>query len=189
MVWELGYWQEYRTGQVHVVLKRLIRVLAARGFRIEADFVIERKPLDPDAKEGGLFEALKDYERQYGVPVLIEMLGRGLIKLHASKDDDLQLELRVLLRCPKDTDASRERFKDLIATWVKENPLTFSERFFRLPKITEDLADRYLDNPLERVLKKTFGFHFQYKLLVSCPSNSAESERLRATVYRILTRV
>ena len=74
----------------------------------------------------------------------------------------------------------------MIAAWVEEKPLTFSERFFRLPKITEDIADRYLDNPLEQTLKRAFGFSFRYKIVIKYEGERIDFQVLRKKLYKAL---
>ena len=94
--------------------------------------------------------------------------------------------MTILLRTPSDSQDSQELFKDIVVSWIEENPLSFSERFFRLPKISEDIADRYLDNPLEKLLKRKFGFHFQYKLIIQSKDyNCSGLELIRKKLYQI----
>ncbi len=97
-----------------------------------------------------------------------------------------EIDLRLLLRSPEESQEKVELFKEMVTCWVKEDKLTFTERFFRLPKIFEDIADRYLDNPLEQVLRKTFGFHFKYKLIITSPNDSVDSQKLREALYKII---
>jgi len=185
MAWTIGNWQEFKEGEIHQVLRRSIKLLEDNGFSLKVDFITEKKKLPSQKPEGGLFEILKEYEQEKGVGVLLEVLIRGLVILKAKKND-LLINLQLFLRSPQDSEKNIELFKEIIANWVKEDKLTFTERFFRLPKITEDLADRYLDNPLEQVLRKTFGFHFKYKLTISSLVDSPESQKLREALYKII---
>ena len=186
MSWKIGRWREYAEGEIHRTLKRCLAVLTSQGFSVEVDFGVEKKPVEASAKEGGVFELLQAYEKQHGVAVLLELLTRDVVNIQATKDSDLTINMELILRCPEDSDQQVETFKEIVANWVKEDQLTFCERFIRLPKISEDAMDRYLDNPLEQVLRKTFGFHFKYKLLISSPANSPESEAVRQALWKII---
>lgn len=146
----------------------------------------ERMELDPNAPNGGCFEILKDYETRDGVEVLLNTLTQGRVRIRALHSDGWDLTLSILLRCPEDSEDQVSMFKDMIVNWVKEDRLTFCERFFRLPKFSEDISDRYLDNPLEHMLRKKFGFHFSYKLLVFSMGHEAESTEIRGGLHRVL---
>lgn len=186
MSWRMGDWQVYKEGQIHQVIKRCVRLLHVNGFSVEADFATERKKINLQKPEGGFFEILKEYEQNKGVSVLLEVLVRGVVMLKAKKKN-CEINLRLLLRAPEDSQEKVELFKEIINSWVKEDKLSFTERFFRLPKISEDIADRYLNNPLEQVLRKTFGFHFEYKLIIESPNDSSEAQKLREALYKIIT--
>lgn len=185
MGWRIGDWQDFKEGQIHQVTKRCVRLLHDNGFSTEVDFATEKKKIHFGKPEGGFFEILKEYEQDKGIAVLLEVLIRGVVILKAKKKN-CEIDLRLLLRGPEESQEKVELFKEMITSWVKEDSLSFTERFFRLPKICEDIADRYLDNPLEQVLRKTFGFHFKYKLIISSPDDSLESQRLRETLYKII---
>lgn len=161
-------------------------MLSQRQFQLTANIKSEEKRLDLETEEGGCFEALNEYEHRYGVDLLLQALACGEVEILARNEKDIKIALQVLLRCPEDSKEHFELFKDIISTWVEEDNLTFCERFFRLPKISEDLTDRYLDNPLEHLLRKSFGFHFTYRIVIRSESDSPESQDLRAKLTKII---
>lgn len=182
MGWVIGGWRIFEEGTVHQALKKCVNVLLESGMRIEADLLTEKKPIEYGR---GVFEALNEYEKKHGVDDLLEILIKGL-KVKCFRDEELQIQIGVILRLPSDSQEHMELFKDMVTAWVEENPMTYCERYFRLPKITEDIADRYLDNPLEQTLKKTFGFHFNYKITITSSRETPKLEELRKKLYRAL---
>ena len=187
MTWKIGRWREYAEGEIHRTLRRCLELLHRNGCVVEVDFGAERKRVDTQAKNGGVFELLQEYEKQHGVTVLLELLTRDVMNIQAKGTGGPTINMELILRCPEDSEQQVELFKDIVATWVQEDHLTFCERFFRLPKLSEDLTDRYLDNPLEQVLRKTFGFHFKYKLLIGSPDDSPESQSLRQAMCKLVS--
>ena len=149
MGWIVGGWRILNEGEVHQALKKCIDLLLDQKFILQADLITEKKDLvygkDP-------YELLRDFEKRHGVSELLEVLTKGL-KLECKERHD-KIIVEILLRTPSDSEESKQTFKDMISAWIKENPLTFSERFFRLPKIGEDIADRYFDNSLEQSLTR-----------------------------------
>ena len=184
MGWRIGDWQDFEEGQIHQITKRCVRLLHDKGFSMEVDFAMEKKKIHFGRPEGGFFEILKEYEQDKGIAVLLGVLICGVVILKAKKNN-CEIDLQLLLRNPEESQEKAELFKAMIISWVKEDTLSFTERFFRLPKICEDITDRYLDNSLEQVLRKTFGFHFKYKLIISSPEDSVESRKLREALYFI----
>jgi len=185
MGWKIGDWQDFKGGQIHHVTKKCLQVLHDNGFNMEVDFVAQKKKVFYEKPESGFFEILKEYEQEQGVAILLDGLIHGAVVLQAHKNGCV-IDVRLFLRGPQDSQEKVELFKELIASWVKADTLSFTERFFRLPKIDEDIADRYLDNPLKQVLRKTFGFHFSYKLIASSSNNSAESNVIREALYKTI---
>jgi len=182
MAWRLGEWKVYYEGEVHQVTKKILMTLWDKGFKTVADFRTERKEILP--KDKGLFEVLLNYEKEKGISELLGLLTKGL-KIKATKDGQW-LDLALYMSSPEESEEKRRLFKGAIIEWVENDELTFSQRFFRFPKISEDFADRFLDNPLEKMLKKTFGFNFRYKVLIHCRTDSKELQKLRSPLYKIL---
>jgi hypothetical protein len=149
---------------------------------LNVDLKFEKKRLEYGRE---LYEILRDYEKSHGVNDLLALLATGL-KISCEKNSNKKLEMLILFRTPSDSGENEELFKEMIISWVEENPLSFSERFFRLPKVSEDIADRYLDNPLEQALKRKFGFHFLYKLIIKCEKDGPDIELLRKKLYRTI---
>jgi len=181
MEWKIGGWKILGEGEVHQALKKCINILLKNQMKLVVKF------LDYDSKiEHGkeVYEILKDFERLHGINDLLEILTDGLT-LECKRNSET-LEIKILMRAPSDSEEHKKLFKDMIVAWVDQNSLTFSERFFRLPKITEDIADRYLDNPLEKTLNKTFGFNFNYKIIVECKKYTPFLEVLRKKIYQAM---
>ena len=186
MNWRIGDWQIFKEGEIHAAIKRCIRLLQDQGFRIESGLITsEGQEIDYRAPEGGFFEKLNECEKERGIEILLESLIQGRVILRAKKAD-VEIDFRLFLHAPEDTQENLKTFKEIITEWVKQDKLSFTERFFRLPKISEDIADRYLDNPLEQVLKRTFGFHFKYKLIITSPDISCDGQKLRESFYKIV---
>ncbi len=181
MGWAIGGWRILDEGEVHQVLKKCINILVENKFQLITNLPTERNKIEYGRE---LYEILRDFEKHHGVNDLLGILTNGL-KLEGVKDSS-KVTVEVLLRTPSDSEERQQLFKDMVSAWVEANPLTFSERFFRLPKIGEDIADRYLDNPLERSLKKIFGFHFQYKVMIKYEGTSSNLEDLRKRLYLAL---
>lgn len=182
MKWTIGSWKILNEGEIHQAVKKCINVLVENSFKLTADLAVEKKELEYGRE---LYEVLRDFEKHHGVNDLLELLTKGL-NIECVNNDSAGINIKILLRTPSDSEQRRQLFKDTVSAWVEQAPLTFSERFFRLPKITEDIADRYLDNPLEQTLKKTFGFHFQYKLVIKSEGESAKYEKMREKLYKAL---
>jgi len=181
MGWLIGGWRILNEGEVHQAVKKCINILVENKFRLTAELVAERKEIEYGRE---LYEILRDFEKRHGVNDLLEILTNGL-KIESVRDAD-KIIIEILLRAPSDSQERQQLFKDMVSAWVEENPLTFSERFFRLPKVSEDIADRYLDNPLEQTLKRTFGFHFQYKVVIKYAGETPKLNELRKGLYRSL---
>lgn len=182
MGWIIGDWRILDEGEVHQVLKKCINLLLENKFKLRADLIVNNRAIDHSQE---LYEVLRNFEKHYGVNDLLELLTGSGLKLECNKNQD-KIIVEVLLRSPSDSEERSRLFKDMISGWVEENPLTFSERFFRLPNINEDIADRYLDNPLEQSLKKIFGFHFNYRIIIKYEGASLNFENLRKRLYRAL---
>jgi len=182
MSWIIGGWRILNEGEVHQDLKKCINILLEHKFTLQANLMLEKKAVEYGRE---LYEVLRDFEKHHGVNDLLKVLTTGGLKLECNKNQD-KIVIEILLRAPSDSEEREQLFKDMVSAWVEENPLTFSERFFRLPKISEDIADRYLNNPLEQSLKKIFGFHFQYKVMIKYEGTSSNFEDLRKRLYRAL---
>lgn len=186
MSWKLGLWQEFKEGQIHHVTKRCLRLLHDADLTMEVDFITVKKQIHIQQPEGGFFEILKEYEKEHGVRKLLDLLTCGMVIIRAKKGNHETVNLQLFLRAPEDNQEKIDLFKEIISDWVKEDCLTFVERFFRLPKICEDFADRYLDNPLEQVLRKTFGFHFKYKVIIHSSVDSPAPQKMRESLCTII---
>ena len=182
MAWKIGEWQTYDEGQVHQVLKKSINILRDHGMTVSVSLGMEERKLEHGK---GLYEAFLGHEKVHGVGDLLEILARGL-HLACTKNNVGEIDVTLRLRTPSDSEENRGLFKDMVAAWVDANPLSFTERFFRLPKMAEDLADRYLDNPLEKSLTKMFGFHFKYRIVIKNESDLPDLSDLRKALYRVL---
>jgi len=108
------------------------------------------------------------------------------LDIECTAEKNQRIDIKVLLRTPSDSDENRALFEHMVIEWVEQNPLSFCERFFRLPKITEDVIDRYGDCTLEQALKRVFGFRFVYKIIIDCKDDSPALENLRKKLYRAL---
>ncbi|MFH1519497.1 MAG: hypothetical protein ABIE75_02880 [Candidatus Omnitrophota bacterium] len=181
MAWIIGGWRILNEGEVHQVVKKCINILVENKFQLTTDLVIEQKEIEYGRE---LYEILRDFEKHHGVNDLLEVLTAGL-KIKCLNHSN-RINIEIILRTPSGSEERRQLFKDMVSAWVEENTLTFSERFFRLPKVSEDFADRYLDNPLEQTLKRTFGFHFQYKVVIKYEGDGINFERLRKKLYKAL---
>lgn len=180
MSWTIGEWKILDEGKVHQALKKCINILVKHQMKLSVKLLNEEIKLENGK---GIYEILRDFEKRHGVNDLLETLISGL-NLECRKNGE-SVNIKVLMRAPSDSEEHIELFKDMIAAWVDQNPLTFSERFFRLPKVTEDIADRYLDNPLEKTLLKTFGYHFDYKIIVEGNKKSPNMEILRKELHHV----
>lgn len=190
MGWIIGDWRILKEGEVDQVLKKCIKLLLKHKFTLRADLIVEKRAIAIDSRpieyRRALYEILRNFERRHGVNNLLEVLTAGGLKLKCNNNQD-EIIIEVLLRTPSDSEESSRLFKDMVTEWIEQNTLTFCQRFFRLPKIREDVVDRYLDNPFERSLKKIFGFHFQYKVMIKYEGTSLNFEDLRKRLYRALT--
>lgn len=181
MIWKLGDWQIYDEGEIHQKSKKCINILLDEGYSLSV--ILDEKTIALDHGKH-LFEVLCDFEKSHGTNDLVEILTNGMW-FEARKNGTI-IKLRILLRQPSVSEDQARLFKDMVSHWVDESPLTFTERFFRLPKITEDPTDRYLDNPLEKALQRTFGFDFKYKLSIRAEHTSAEIEEIRRKIFKVL---
>lgn len=181
MAWKIGDWKILGEGKVHQVLKKCINILLKNQMQIVVKFLDEHIKIE-NGKE--VYEILRDFEKLHGVNDLLEVLLNGL-NLECGRNSET-IEIKVLMRTPSESEEHKKLFMDMIVAWVDQSYLTFSERFFRLPKITEDIADRYLDNPLEKTLNKTFGFNFNYKIIIECKKETPALEVLRKKIYQVM---
>lgn len=182
MTWKIGEWQVYDEGEVHQTLKKCLNILLNQGYTVETKFNNEDSEI---TKDKNLYVTLKNYEKKHGVNDFLEILDHGL-KMLCSKNGGPTLTVVTKMRFPSDSEESKKKFKDMIIVWVDQNPLSFTERYFRLPKITEDPADRYMDNPLEKFLERTFGFHLKYKISISCNRDDPNTSDIREQLYEAL---
>ncbi len=182
MAWRIGQWQEYEEGTIHQTLKKCINILIESGFNVHVDLPGEKKKIEYGKQ---LYETLLTYEKKHGLNDLLEILTKRL-EIECAGKEGQKLDIRVLLRTPSDTEENKDLFKHMVIEWVEQNPLSFCERFFRLPKITEDVIDRYGDCTLEQSLKRVFGFKFTYMIIIACETDSPALEHLRKKLYRAL---
>lgn len=182
MAWKIGAWRAYDEGQVHKVLKNCVDILLDRGMTVSASMGREERKLEHGE---GLYEMLLSYEKEHRVGDLLEVLAQGP-HIACTRNGVSAIDIMVQLRVPSDSEENRKLFKDIVVTWVDKNSLTFTERFFRLPKLTEDIVDRYLDNPLEKSLTRMFGFHFTYRVIIESKNSLPDLSELRKTLYRVL---
>lgn len=181
--WTIGKWQMYDEGEIHQILKKAITLLLDEKYEISVLLGNEIQKLEYGRR---LFEILHDYEKSRGTSDIVDILGRGLEIKCSKENEENNIVIKTQMRLPSDSYEHMDLFKDMVVAWVEQNTLCFVERFFRLPKITEDIADRYLDNPLEKSLQRTFGFHFKYKIKVQCEKSSPKLEILRKKIYQVL---
>lgn len=183
MGWTIGAWRILGEGQVHQSLKKCLNIVLASS----ADVTIDNAAMLERQVRGGreVYEALRQHEKIYGTRELLKVLSEGL-KITCTKQGSGTITFTVLLRTPSVSAEQAGLYKDMIGEWVEADPMPFTDRFFRLPKITEDVADRYLDNPLEKSLKQTFGFDFQYKILIHGENDYPDVEPLRKKLYQTL---
>ena len=183
MSWTIGTWSIMGEGQVHQSLKKCLNIVLADNTDATIDAT---PPLRTQIKAGReVYEAIRKYERKYGARDLIGVLSEGL-EIKCSKQNGEAITLTVMLRLPSASAEQADLYRDMISEWVEADPMLFTDRFFRLPKITEDVADRYLDNPLEKSLKQAFGFDFQYKILIHGENGTTDQEPIRKKLYQAL---
>ena len=182
MDWTIGAWRILGEGQVHQSLKKCLNIILAGGADATIDIPMLKTPI-----KGGreVYEALREYEKTYGTRELLSTLSEGL-KITCTKQSSEVITFTVLLRIPSGSAEQADLYRDMITAWVEADPMPFTDRFFRLPKLTEDIADRYLDNPLEKSLKQSFGFDFQYKVLIHGKNGFTDLESLRKKLYQAL---
>ncbi|MCK4401472.1 hypothetical protein KAW08_04130 [bacterium] len=181
MDWTIGEWKILKEGEIHQSLKKCINLLLKHEMSLTLKFDSKGEEIKYGRE---IYEFLRTFEKEHGVKDLLKVLASGL-NMEAKKGEE-EIEIKTIMRIPSVSEERQELFMDVITAWVEENALTFSERFFRLPKISEDIADRYLDNPLEQTLKRTFGFHFQYKLIITCKRSTSKLEGLRKELYPVV---
>lgn len=182
MSWTIGAWSILKEGQVHRSLKKCLNIVLASDANININSPTLVQKISDDR---AVYEAIREYEGKYGTKALLDMLSEGL-KITCKKGDDSAINFTVLFRTPSASQEQAEFYREMVAEWVESDPMMFTDRFFRLPKITEDMADRYLDNPLEKSLKQAFGFDFQYKIIIESENGSPKLEPLRKKLYGAL---
>ena len=153
----IGLWNTYHRGEVYSALDRLLRYSVKSGFQIKSMFSGVESPIKSAEH---LFNQLKDFEKKEGVRKLLDILTSGL-ELTYEQKGEVRSKTHILLRTPEGKPEDLKAFKSMIANWVENSDLSFMERFF------ESSQPLFLHTPLERGLKRKFGFRFQYKILVT----------------------
>ncbi|MDP8214353.1 MAG: hypothetical protein RAO92_06580 [Candidatus Euphemobacter frigidus] len=183
MSWRIGEWIIYTEGEVHQVLKRCLNYLWENGY--STSIKLPGGDTELKSNPAGLFDFLQAYEKEKGIAQLLSLLFKGL-KINIECHKARAFEIRLIMSTPEDSEDRKTLFKDVICSWVEKDELSFSQRFFRFPKMSEDFLYKFLENPLEKVLKKTFGFHFKYKVILRCRGEVDELEPVRKSLCEIL---
>ncbi len=170
-------------GEVHQILKRCLNLIWEHGYSASIILPDGKAELKPNPM--GLFEFIREYEEEKGLAALLDLLLKCL-RIVIADDKARRFEIRLVMGAPEESKERKALFKDVICSWVEKDELSFSQRFFRFPKVSEDFLGRFLENSLEIVLRKTFGFHFKYKIIVRCQNEAAELEPMRKSLYKIL---
>lgn len=184
MSWTIGAWSILKEGRVHQSLKKCLNIVLAS----DADVNIDSPTLVQEVSDDRtVYEAIRTYEGKYGAKALLDMLSEGL-KITCKGGDGSVINFTVLFRTPSASQEQANLYREMIAEWVESDPMMFTDRFFRLPKITEDMAARYLGNPLAKSLKQAFGFGFQYKIIIERENGNPGLEPLRKKLYGALNK-
>jgi len=152
----IGLWNTYNRGEVYSTLDRLISYLVRRGVKIKSTFNEARSPIKSTEE---LFDQLKDFEKKQGTRKLLDVLIAGL-ELTCEDSKKIRTKINILLRAPERSTEDLKVFRSMVANWVENSDLTFMERFFKSSQAL------FLHTPLERGLKRKFGYVFQYKVLI-----------------------
>ena len=152
----IGLWETYPRGEVYRALGRLFGDLTKRGFALRATLPNRAVPI---ADVDDFVRQVKDVERTQGVGSVLELLITGL-QVTCQRTGHAPLHVTVLLRAPEGEQGSWHDFRSMVVNWVESSGLAFMDRCFQS---TQPL---FLHTPLERSLKRTFGFRFQYKILI-----------------------
>jgi hypothetical protein len=156
-----GLWNNYRQGEVYGTLDAIINGLVKKGYRLRLDSIDLEKKITGGEE---LFRTLRDYEEKKGLEKLLELFYRGL-KLEAVKGEGIKVDIEIYLRMPEESEDRRNLFKEMIANWFVNQEISFSEKFFKQSQV------KFLPHRLERVLKRSFGFQINYKILMVFKKN------------------
>lgn len=152
-----GLWNNYRQGEVYRALEAIIDGLLKRGYHIHASSIGPKKRI---ASGQEFLQMMKGYEQKQGLENLLELFWRGL-RLEGIKGEEVKIGIEVYLRMPEENEDRRNLFKEMIVNWFANQKITFSEKFFKHSR------EKFLPHQLERALKRSFGFQFNYKILMS----------------------
>ena len=174
-----GLWNNYRQGEVYRALEAIIDGLVKRGYHIHASSIGPKKRI---ASGQEFLQMMKGYEQKQGLENLLELFWRGL-GLEAIKGKEarpvrdktpktsalpsagisngIKVSIEVYLRMPEESEDRRNLFKEMIVNWFASQKITFSEKFFKHSR------EKFLPHQLEMALKRSFGFQFNYKILMS----------------------
>ena len=153
----LGLWNTYHRGEISSALEKLFRDLRHRGYQLESQLAGQRSFIT-NAED--LVTRLKELEQRQGVRSLLELFSAG-VEVACTHRNRTQMTIHVLLRVPDRQPGDPADFRSLVANWVENNERTFMDRCF------QSAQPLFLHTPLERGLKRRFGFRFQYKILMT----------------------
>ena len=148
----IGLWRTYRPGEIYAILGGLIGDVVKQGKRLTIPVLGKKEIHSVDE----LHEMLKRYEMQKGICDFVNLLCQG-IDVHGRPGGP---RIRVLLRFPEGSERDKLMFKDLIVNAVMREDFSFTDRHFR------EQGHDWFHSRLERILKKRFGFCFEYKVIV-----------------------
>jgi len=153
----VGLWDTFNRGEITSALERLFNYLTKSKSQVKT-ILKGDELIIKDAQQ--LFHELKSIEKKHGVRKLIDVLISGL-ELTCKQQEKNTSKVTILLRTPQGNPKDLEIFKNMITSWVETSDLSFMERFFKSSQAL------FLHTPLERGLKRKFGFQFQYKILIT----------------------
>ncbi len=153
----VGLWDTFNRGEVYSALERLFSYLTKNKSQVKT-IINGNELIIKDAEQ--LFNELKILEIKHGVRELIDVLIAGL-ELTSEQQGKNDSKVTILLRTPQGNPKDLEIFRNMVTSWVETSDLLFMERFFKSSQAL------FLHMPLERGLKRKFGFRFQYKILIT----------------------
>ena len=148
----IGLWKTYRPGEIYTVLGKLVSEIVREGKTLKLRLLHEERLHSMDE----LYRVLKRYETQNGIFKLMDLLGHGL----ELEGEPAGPRIRVFLRFPEGRQREKSLFKDLVAVSMTREAFSFTDRYFR------EQRNVFLHTRLETLLKKRFGFRFEYKVIV-----------------------
>lgn len=154
----IGIWNSYARGEVYSTLTSLLNRFLKHGISMHialgnTDFVVD--------SHDDLMNAFVRCEKEAGLKSLLDELERGVKLSGQDPVTSHKNTVILLMHFPEDRGESKRRvFKDMIIEEIKAEGVLFSEKYFKHPKT------KLVSSPIERALKKMFGFQFEYKILV-----------------------